>query len=248
MTGYWDRWPQNEYVHWPRDEKIIGVLGLAPLATADFFTLCCKRHLDKDWQHPRIIVDSNPKIPSRGRFLQLGEADPVPFMQDTIRRLIEQGAQIIAIPCNTAHIFYNRYAPDIINEYPDIQIPNIIEISIQLITKLSPQMVLILASNSVIKYELYQKRLKNYGINYVIPDFSQQKSIACAIELVKQYKINNQIRKKLQDIIFASGADCVILGCTELSILFENTIFHNHQSIRFINSNQELANWCIKAL
>ncbi len=94
----WDAYPMNEVVHWPRSEKILGVVGVAPAATLDFYQKLSERKVEKDWQHLRVIIDVNPKIPSRGRHFDLGETDPVPFFQKSIASLEFQGADIVVIP------------------------------------------------------------------------------------------------------------------------------------------------------
>src|SRR4051812_28423752 len=99
--------PRSENVWWPDDERVLGVLGVAPAATADFFVkLTSLTHARKDWEHVRVLIDSNPKIPSRGRHLELGETDPSPYLREGIEALLAQGAALVALPCNTAHILY----------------------------------------------------------------------------------------------------------------------------------------------
>ena len=103
-------YPMNKVVHWNKDEKIIGVIGVAPTATADFYSKLIRlTPAQKEWEHAHVLIDSNPKIPSRGRYFELGETDPTPFIRNSIERLCHMGATIIAIPCNTAHILYERY-------------------------------------------------------------------------------------------------------------------------------------------
>lgn len=252
MAGLWDNYPQNDVVNWPCDEKIIGVLGLAPSATSDFYNRICARPVKKDWEHPRVIIDSNPKIPSRGRCLDLGEADPVPFIKNSIAKLVEQGASVIAVPCNTAHIFYDRYAEPFINGVHPIQVPNIIEITSRAAAKAGAKNALILASNNVVKYQLYQRALQRLGVETLVPSESHQKLVVSAIECIKQFKTDNNIAAGLFDLIQNLQPDCCILGCTELPVFFSNVRFSAasdpYEKLLFIDSNQELADWCIGAV
>jgi aspartate racemase len=100
----------NSEVSWDKNEKTIGVLGLSPFATLDFCSKFFNRSLQKEWLYPRMLMDMHTKIPSRGRFFELGETDPVPYIKDAIKKLHEHGADFIVIPCNTVHILYNRFA------------------------------------------------------------------------------------------------------------------------------------------
>lgn len=244
MCANWNTYPQNEIVSWPENEKIIGVLGVAPLATSDFFQRLCSRPALKDWNHPRIIIDSNPKIPSRGRHLDLGEADPVPFMKESIRQLINYGAEIIAVPCNTAHIFYDRYIDGF-----DAIIPNIIEITSLACAKNGLKKVLVLASKNVIKYDLYHKFLSMHKIKYIVPDSQSQDIISDCIEQVKKFNIDINYINYISSMVKASEADGIILGCTELSTLF-NIATHQNISFKFliIDSSQVLADHCMKLI
>ncbi len=234
----------NQEVYWPLDEKIIGVVGVAPLATVDFFSRLSNRPVAKDWNHPRVIIDSNPKIPSRGRYLELKETDPVPFIQKSIHFLAKEGASVIAIPCNTAHIFYDRYTYCLDN----ITIPNIIEITTSIAaTSLKTEQnkkVLVLASRHVIKHNLYKQCFKKFGLEYTLSQ--EQRLISDAIESIKKegicgYEIKKKVETHINDII-TTGIKGIIIGCTELSILFNNIKIND--KIHIIDSNQSLADIC----
>ena len=91
------------------DKKVIGILGgMGPLATADLFqkiTLHTAASCDQD--HPRVCIDSNTNISDRTAALLHGGADPVPEMVKSAQRLESIGADLLIMPCNTAHNFYD---------------------------------------------------------------------------------------------------------------------------------------------
>lgn len=236
----WQQYPMNGVVNWPCDEKIVGVLGVAPIATIDFFQKLSSRPVEKDWQHLRVIIDSNPKIPSRGRYLELHEADPTPFIQQSIRNLAKQGAALVAIPCNTAHVLYKKYAfaTDV-----NIHIPNMIEITAKgaahVLRSQRRKRVLVLASTQVIQHKLYEHALERYGLD--IEPCQEQKTVSQFIEGVKQGKDIISLKESIITLIKKyNNIDCVILGCTELSVLLSP----NDLAIPIIDSNQELADYC----
>ena len=88
-------------------EKTIGVLGgMGHLATVDFYAKLVRltpAHADRD--HLRVIIDSNPKIPDRTAGLTGEGPDPTPALVATARGLERAGADLIAIPCNSAHAY-----------------------------------------------------------------------------------------------------------------------------------------------
>jgi aspartate racemase len=57
-----------------------------------------------------VAVWSNPTVPDRTRALLGIGPTPVPAMVDGVNRLLAVGADIIAIPCNTAHAYLDQLA------------------------------------------------------------------------------------------------------------------------------------------
>ena len=90
----------------------IGVLGgMGPLATVDFM----RKVIDltparRDQEHLPLIVYSVPQVPGRSACILEGAASPLPAMLRGIRTLAQAGAECIAIPCNTAHHWYDELA------------------------------------------------------------------------------------------------------------------------------------------
>jgi aspartate racemase len=230
----------NESVHWPEDEKILGVLGVAPLATLDFCRRLYDRPVRKDWEHLRVIMDCNPKIPSRGRFFELGETDPVPFIRKGIADLARRGTAVVAIPCNTAHILYERYSVD-----ANVHLPNIIDITARGASALTAasggENVIVLASRHVMAHGLYATAMSRYGLRQVEVESADQELVSQSIEAVKQNGGDEHMRNALLRMLENySEANVVILGCTELSVLLGKA-----QCQKLImDSNKELADYC----
>jgi len=94
--------------------KVIGILGgMGPEATCDLFHKIIRvtprfKPIRRDQDHLRVIVDSNPLIPDRTAAILEGGEDPVPQLQETARNLERAGAGLIAMPCNTAHYFWDQ--------------------------------------------------------------------------------------------------------------------------------------------
>ena len=117
--------PEPSLAGWDPCEGTIGVVGVAPWATLDFCRAVYSLvDAEKDWHYPRLLIDANAKIPSRGRYLELGERDPSPLIRETIDELAEQGATVVAVPCNTAHLLYDRWASG-----ARVAVPNLIEVT-----------------------------------------------------------------------------------------------------------------------
>lgn len=203
-----------------RKEKVVGILGgMGPYATLDFF----KKILDltpakKDWEHLRMIIDNNVKIPSRTRAILYQEKSPVQDITKSINNLAKIGADFVVLPCNSAHFFYEEVITN-------IKIPwlNMVQIISKYIKKDKP---LILGGYITVKKKLYSK----YINNSVYLDDEENGYVSQIIEEVKlTSKLSNISRKNLFKIIskYKDKADSIILACTELPIVIKDRYINN---------------------
>ena len=238
-------YPMNDTYRWDPAEGIVGVVGVAPAATADFFQrLFALNHVQKDWEHVRVLIDSNPKIPSRGRHLELGETDPSPFIRACIDDLLARGATVVAVPCNTAHILYERYAEGIRDVVPDM-----ISLAIaKLVAKPAsiPLRLAVLGSKYTNSNDLYGRRLRELGGDTL--DVGEwQPAISAVIEHVKQGKELSACAASLRNVtdrLLSAGCDAVVVACTELSMLMQP----DWVSVPVVDASEELARHCLNVV
>jgi aspartate racemase len=238
----WQSYPMNDAVHWDPEEGVIGVVGVAPLATVDFYRRLVElTPARKDWQHVRVLIDSNPKIPSRGRHLELGETDPTPFIRDTIAALAAQGATVAAVPCNTAHILYDGFATG-----APISVPHMIDVTVgALLHRLQrpPARLAVLGSRLTLAHDLYGGRLRARG-GGCLDMGAVQAEVSALIELVKQGGDLDEGRRRLATVLRTcerAGADAFAIGCTELSVL----VSPDAVEAPIVDANTELALACL---
>lgn len=209
--------PVDDAVNWPADEGAIGVVGVAPWATIDFLkALYAQVAAEKDWHYPRVLCDINTKLPSRGRYLELGERDPSPFIAETIAELARQGATLVVVPCNTAHILY----PDWAAEAP-VAVPSIVDAAVAAVGVAA--LVAVFASCSVYQHGLYECALQASGRDMVALERGQIDLIGAVIATVKTagqvpQALLEQVESLLQSLA-SRGVEALILGCTELTDL-----------------------------
>lgn len=225
--------PPGGDVDWPAEEGTIGVVGVAPWATHDFlgklYELVPAR---KDWEFPRVIVDANAKIPSRGRHLDLGERDPSPFIAGTIAELARQGATVAVVPCNTAHLLYERWGADL-----PIHTPHIWRASIG---ACASDRVAALGSAALAHRRAYETLLEARGAT-VVDTSDLQDTVSGLIENAKLHggrrHSDRMAFATLLDSIRVRGAGSVILGCTELPMLIDGDL----DDLQVVDSSRELA-------
>lgn len=205
-------------------EKTIGVLGgMGPQATADFFRqLIHFTPARRDQDHLRIVVNNDPKIPDRTDFLMGRGESPLPRLLARTRDLVSIGADLIAIPCNTAHCFWKE-----INDSVRVPVLNIVEETvarIRISQRGGPNFdkVGILATRATVQINLYQTALDASGLTPVLPEPEVQDQITQTIAWIKGRRRQEECRSHLMtacDHLREKGASALILGCTELGLV-----------------------------
>lgn len=199
---------------------MVGVLGgMGPAATAHFLhTLTKLTAAKRDQDHISTLTASDADIPDRTAFIvHASNASPVPKLITNAQTLERAGCSLIAIPCNTAHAFYEDVAQSV-----SIPILNMIEITLKECLRRNATTIGILATQGTLKSGLYQQAAKSKGIGFVAPSIHLQKTTSDLI--YEQIKAGREPHPDelmfLIDEMLEENCDLVILGCTELSVLF----------------------------
>lgn len=237
--------PKYPNVTWPINEGTIGVVGVAPWATLDF----CKKVYEqkkatKDWEYPRLIIDANSKIPSRGRHLELGERDPSPFITTTINELASAGATVAVVPCNTAHILFDRWGAA-----AAIPVINIVNASVKQLCKGRPIKATVLGSSHLIQSNIYKQAIESGKFTYINVDEKGQILINQLIAHLKCTPcLTPELESKLYTLVqrlFSSEINVIILACTELGLISKHPVW---EGIRVVDSNEALAIESLKTI
>ncbi|WP_309139629.1 amino acid racemase [Siccirubricoccus sp. G192] len=90
-------------------ERFLGVLGgMGPLASAQFMArLTLLTPAERDQDHIPALLWSDPRVPDRTAARLGGGEDPLPALLRGLRGLEAAGCGAIAIPCNTAHGWFD---------------------------------------------------------------------------------------------------------------------------------------------
>jgi aspartate racemase len=209
-------------------QKIVGILGgLGPAATVDIFDkIISHTPASCDQEHIRIIIENNPQIPDRTANLQNRGEDPSLAMLATAQKLKESGADVIIIPCNTAHAFWEK-----VKEHIDIPVLSMIEETALFIKKNYPDCkhVGLLATSGTVGTGLYAEALQRHSLTAVNPDAGSQENLVMeAIYGQGGIKAGNttglpyeQLKTAAEELI-EKGAQAIILGCTEIPLVLKN--------------------------
>ncbi len=202
-----------------KSPTLLGILGgLGPMSGIYFCEMLTRHtYAQKDSDHLNFILSSRADTPDRSSFiLGLSDDDPTPRMRSEAKRLEAAGAELLVIPCNTAHYFYSRVADAV-----DIPILNIIEETAKLCSIENVKKVGVLATEGTIHSGAYRDIFKLYNIEIEELKKSEQSFITETIfERIKKGLSADTVEFiHLCEKLFENGCERVILGCTELSLI-----------------------------
>ena len=204
-------------------ERVVGVLGgMGPEATLDLMSRVIRATpANDDSDHIRLLIDNNPKVPSRIKAIVEGTGEsPVDCLMAMLRNLQRIGADFLVMPCNTAHYYYRPIAAAV-----DIPMVNMIALVAETAIKRVPDLkkVGVLASTAVVQTRLYDEYFENHGVS---ADFPRKKPLQTAIlRLIRRVKarlVDDSDIAALNDAaanLSNAGCQCLIIACTELSVV-----------------------------
>lgn len=123
-----------------------------------------------------------------------------------------------SIACNTAHILLPKLQA--VSKVPFV---SMIEEVVGKVNQDEKKKVGLLGTPSTIRYGLYQNALKKYGVEIVVPYEDEIKVLERIIRNViggKLLQKDTDKLKKIADRLVKEGAEGIILGCTELPLVF----------------------------
>lgn len=210
-------------------EKIIGIIGgMGPEATAGLFLKIIKATpVEKDQDHFRVIIDSNPKIPDRTAAILGNGPSPLEAMIETGRNLEKLGVSVAGIPCITAHFYIEELQKalsyKILNALQELQ--KSISSAYRDIERIG-----VLSTTGTMRTGLFNRYLAPYEILYP-GSHTQETKVMEAIYGKYGIKKGNTgeyparlLREAGQELV-EKGAQAIVAGCTELPLVLRQEHF-----------------------
>ncbi len=201
------------------ERKLLGVLGgMGPMSSVFFYELLTENtDASCDQEHVDMILSSRATIPDRTDYiLGISEDNPLPAMLEETKRLTEAGCTTIAMTCNTAHYFYEA-----LQASTEVPILNIGRLAVEEIERHGIKKVGLLATTGTVKTGIYQTACEEKVIECISPDENDQKIVMSIIydQVKAGKKVDMTAFKAVSDKLIERGAEILILGCTELSVI-----------------------------
>ena len=218
------------------DKKTVGIIGgMGPAATAMLFQkMIDYTDAKTDREHMHILIDNRPSIPDRTSAILNHDDTPLKKICESGKALEAIGAELIVIPCNTSHYFYQD-----IQKSLNVPVINMLEETAKECKKFGFTSVGVLATTGTRKTGIYEKALNACGIKAVYPkDQGQTLLMSLIYDYVKAGKTASawMFADELE-VMKKEGVQAFVLGCTELPMIFCD----GDLGIRFIDSLDVLA-------
>lgn len=204
------------------NRKTIGILGgMGPESTAALYLRIVRATpITKEQDHLRTIIDSNPAIPDRTEALRTGATHAViNALIETAHNLERAGAQVIGIPCNTAHAFLSEVRAAV-----GVPVVDMVGETARRAREAfgSGAAVGLLATDGVHITRLYHDALAASGLTAATPDTEGQSNVMRVIGEVKRNGVADGQRGLLAGAIRELAlrrTTALIAGCTEISLV-----------------------------
>jgi aspartate racemase len=200
--------------------RMLGVLGgMGPLASAEFMRrLTLLTPAGRDQDHIPAVLWSDPRVPDRtAARLSRGE-DPLPVLLRGIRGLEAAGCGAVAIPCNTAHGWFEP-----MQAATHLPILHIVDAAATELARLGVEAgrIGVMATTGTMAMRLYQQRLEGRGYECLLPNEAEMaRLVTPAIADVKANRVAEAHASLAEAAcgLAARGAQAVVLGCTEIPL------------------------------
>lgn len=215
----------------PASAHLVGILGgVGPAATVYFEQRIVERTAaTRDQDHVRTLVFNDASIPDRTAFI-LGESDasPVEPLRSCARTLEACGCDVLALPCNTAHYFFDE-----IQDAVAVPMVNMVRETMARIAGEGHGRVGVLGTIGTMQVDIFGREGASVGVECVYPELPVQRMVNAIIyDDVKAGRPVDPARlDELADLFADEGCTALILGCTELSFAFGADAAHHRIAV-----------------
>lgn len=216
--------------------KTLGVLGgMGPAATVAFLAqLQAQTPAEGDADHIRVVMDLNPQVPDRNKTPKKAEA----VLGEMAGRLKTMGAEVLAMPCNTAH----AQAAGI--RKAGLPFIDMIAETTAAAKATGAEWVGILATPG--GEDLYRSALRGQGLSVMTLDGPDRDAFMDCVYGVKRGDTGDRARaemRRLAAMLANGGAGAIIAGCTEVPLLLGQA----DVDVTLVDSAEVLARVCVAA-
>ena len=227
--------------------KRLGVLGgMGPAASAEFMVrLTAQTPATKDQDHIPTILWSDTAVPDRSTSMRNGDNKPLPYLLSGIQGLVSAKCNLIVIPCNTAHLWFNEMEKQASWHANIVHIVDSVADALRDVNVIDSK-IGVMGTQATVELGLYQYRLNKLGWDCIVPTKLEMDTLVQpAIDLIKanQFETAHAMLMTVIHSLISRGATAVVLGCTEIPLAIRES---QQGNIPLINSIDSLVKSAIK--
>lgn len=219
------------------------------MATESFIHVLNERTpTTSDQDYLNYVLVNHATVPDRTAYL-IGKSNknPAISIKEDIRQHSQLGPDFFVLTCNTAHNFYEELAGA--TDIPMLHMPRLAVEAVQ--KKFAGEKpllrVALLATEGTINSKVYEKELDKFSnLETVIPNERIQEKITDLIYRdIKEHDFLNTAlyNEILEEMIDVETCDVALLGCTELSLMQEET---KNERFPVVDAQSELVDETIR--
>lgn len=217
------------------ESLVLGVLGgMGPAATVDFLAkLQAFTPAKGDQDHIRVLVDLNPKVPDRNAPGSMAGQ----VLAEMAGALAGAGAEVLAIPCNTAHAY-----ADLVQRASGLPLIDLIETGATAARELGARRVGVLGTKGALR--LYREYLAAQAMGLVQLPPERQEAFMATIYKIKAGNLGPETQGEMAAYaaeLVADGAEAVVAGCTEAPLVLSA----KEVPAPFVDPGEALARRCV---
>lgn len=209
-----------------KNNKVIGVLGgMGPEASLETYKRIIryaqkKYNAVQDFEYPHVIINSI----TLNDFNETGILDDASVFKQLLKgaKMLEVAScKAIVMACNTVHVFWEKLAKGI-----NVPLFNMVDLTIEKAKLQKHAKLFLLSSKTTKESGLYTKSAEKNGMGFLTINEDEQLMLDAIIRNMMSGKIQSKDRAELLRLIdkyYRLGANAVVLGCTELPILINQS-------------------------
>ena len=223
--------------------KTIGIVAHSAEGAALCYLTACREDGVQLGQHlhPTIVMSSVPMALSLPGYESGNHQIVAKVLSEGVQLVADAGADFYVCPDNTAHIVLDQIAADL--PLPGLHIAQVV---CHEIMKQGWKRVGLLGTKYTMTGPAYERALAQRGLERIVPDEPVREQLNTAIfDELCQAIFNAETTQRFIDAIEdlkARGAECVILGCTEIPLIVTET----NSPLPVLDSTRLLAKYAVK--
>lgn len=202
-----------------KNGRKLGVLGgMGSAASAEFLRLlAATAPAVNDQEHPIVYMISDSEIPDRTEAILGKGPSPEARIYADLEQLAAMGADILAVPCNTAHYFIDRFPKPLSKP-----LVHIIEETVKAAQRMNPQGVWMISTLGTFNTGIYQEYAAKYNLPLSFPNPSQRELLQQIILEVKANQMERAGRhmQKVGEELWKEKFIPIMTACTELPLAY----------------------------